>query len=89
MILTVNVTLSLICLCDKQVRHVPANVVLVTHSIAAENFLKSAFVLARYSTNRFNSTYTLAFTSALSQFCLLIMEIISGATLPSSFSLPT
>ncbi len=34
-------------------------------------------------------TYILPFTNARSQFCLLIIEIISGAALPSSFRRPT
>lgn len=35
------------------------------------------------------NTHILEFTNARSQFCLLIIEIISGAALPSSFNLPT
>ena len=34
-------------------------------------------------------TYIRAFVSALSVFCLLTMEIISGASFPESFSLAT
>ena len=88
--LTVNITLTLVCLRDEQIRHMAANVVLIADRVAAEDFLKSASSLV--STFPFASkisTYVLALISARSQFCLLIILIISGAALPSSFSLPT
>ena len=38
--LTVNVTLAFICLCDEQVGHVPSNVIFVTYGVAPENLLE-------------------------------------------------
>lgn len=87
--LTVNVALSFVRLRDEQIRHVPSNVVFVAHGVATKDLLQSAIRSASPSPSNRSRTYILAFTSARSQFCLLIMEIISGATLPSSFSLPT
>lgn len=37
-----NIALSLICLGDEQIGHMPSDVVLIAHSVASENFLKSA-----------------------------------------------
>jgi len=37
----VDVTLSLVCLCDKEIRHVSTNVILVTHGVTAEDFLQA------------------------------------------------
>lgn len=34
-----NITLTLICLCDEQIRHMPADVVFITSSISTEDFL--------------------------------------------------
>lgn len=85
-----NITLSLIGLSDKQVRHMSSDVVLITDGVASKDFLQPATGLATTPiVMRENITYTRAFTRALSQFCLLIIEIISGAALPSSFRRPT
>lgn len=82
------VTLAFVCLRDKQVRYVSANAVLVRDCVSTENLLKSVHRLADATKVMFR-TYVRALTRARSQFCLLIIEIISGAALPSSFSLPT
>jgi len=87
-VLTVDVTLAFICLRDKQVRHMPADAVFVRHCIATEDFLKP-FHRSVKASKLVCCTYVRALTKARSQFCLLIMEIISGAALPSSLSLPT
>ena len=42
--LTVNIALSLVCLRDKQIRHVPPDAVLITNGVAAEDLLQNAGV---------------------------------------------
>ena len=66
-----------------------ADVVLVADSIAAEYLLQSAVGQAMKYVSLVQMTYVLALISARSQFCLLIIEIISGAAFPSSFNRPT
>lgn len=39
-VLTVNIALALIRLCDKQVCHVPTNAVLIGHCVSAKDFLE-------------------------------------------------
>lgn len=65
------------------------------HTHRRRRFRQTLLVICRLSVHLTHSgsihstTYVRAFTNARSQFCLLIMEIISGAALPSSLSLPT
>lgn len=85
-----DVTLAFVGLRDKQVRHVPANAIFVRYCISTEHLLEPVLESVNAPLNKHNcSTYVRALIRARSQFCLLIMEIISGAALPSSFSRPT
>lgn len=87
-ILTVDVALALVGLSNKQVRHVPTNTILIRHSVSTKHFLEPIAKSIIASVNMVH-TYVRALIRARSQFCLLIMEIISGAALPSSFNRPT
>lgn len=90
-LLTVNITLSLICLGYEQIGDVSSNMVLVTCGVTAKDLLESRVTrqhLTKKPLDR-RDTYTRAFTSARSQFCRLTIEIISGTALPSSFSRAT
>ncbi len=40
------ITLPLICLCNKQIRHMSTNMVLIARSIATEDFLQSALMIS-------------------------------------------
>ena len=74
--LTMDVTLSFVGLGDEEIRHMSSNVVLITDSVSSKHLLKSAFLKSVDSLmTAVKSTYTRAFTNALSQFCLLIIEI--------------
>ena len=41
-----DITLSLVCLSDKQIRHMSSNVVFVTDSVSTKDFLQSVDELA-------------------------------------------
>lgn len=41
-----DITLSLVCLSDKQIRHVSSNVVFITDSVSTKDFLQSVNELA-------------------------------------------
>lgn len=41
-----DITLSFVCLSDKQIRHMSSNVVLITDSVSAKDFLQSVYELA-------------------------------------------
>ena len=73
----------------KEIRDMSTNVILVADSIASKYLLKPASQIYQYCTNRGTDAYVRAFAKARSQFCLLIMEIISGAAFPASLSFPT
>lgn len=84
--LTMDVTLTLVCLHHEQVGHMSPNVILVTGCIAAEYLLQA--VHGQYEKNRKTiqrSTYMRELAKARSQFWRLIIEIISGVALPASF----
>lgn len=89
--LTMNVTLAFVCLCHEEVGDVATDVVFVTDGVTTENLLQSTCSdqHGRARSLGVSRTYILALTRARSQFWRLIMEIISGAALPSSFNLPT
>jgi hypothetical protein len=84
----VNVALAFVGLSHKQIGNMPSNAILVRDSVSTKHFLEAMGKLAA-SYRSSQSTYVRALIRARSQFCLLIMDIISGAALPSSFSLPT
>jgi hypothetical protein len=84
----VDVALTLVRLGHEKVRHMPSNTVLVRDGVSAKHFLEPGASQQCLQSGHIN-TYVRALTRARSQFCLLIMEIISGAALPSSFNLPT
>ena len=66
----------------------PSDSVLIRYCISTKHFLQSAH--SQYNIMQaLGTTYVRALINALSQFCLLIIEIISGAALPSSFRRPT
>ena len=46
-VLTVDVALALIRLCDKQVRHVPTNAILIGHCVSAKDFLEPVLRVSR------------------------------------------
>lgn len=84
-ILTVDVTLALVGLSDKEICNMPANMIFVAHGITSK-YLLQAGTVSQLSFNVANAggvvAYVLALTNARSQFCLLIMEIISEAAWP-------
>ena len=85
-----NIALPFVRLRDEEIRHMPSNLILITNGVATKHLLETATLVSHLSQIQPSiNTYVLAFTSARSQFCLLIIEIISGAALPSSFNLPT
>lgn len=87
--LTMNVALALVRLRDEQICHVAADAVLVADGISTKYFLQAVSSQRARRLQVIRRAHILALTNARSQFCLLIMEIISGAALPSSLSLPT
>lgn len=88
-LLTVDVALALVCLCNEQIRHMPANAILIRDRVSTKHLLKPKSGVRLWFGGIEGKTYVRELISARSQFCLLIMEIISGAALPSSLSLPT
>lgn len=75
------ITLALISLSDKQICDMPSNMILIAYSITSEYLLQArAWSTKGWVRNQGSQApYVLALTRALSQFCLLIIEIISGA----------
>ena len=76
-----------ISLCHKEIGNVSSYGILVANCIAAKDFLEP---VARSGSVKWTGrqTYVLALIKARSQFCLLIIETISGANLPPSFKRP-
>lgn len=88
--LTMNVALAFVCLRHKQIRYMSPDTVLIRDCVPSKHFLESNSPLAHATqTHDATLTYVRELTRARSQFCLLIMDIISGAAFPSSLSLPT
>lgn len=83
-----DITLPFIGLRDEQVGNVSANTILIADSISSKDLLKTIKVSSAHR-KLLQDTHFLALIKARSQFCLLIIEIISGAALPSSFNRPT
>ena len=54
-----NITLAFIRLGDKQIRYMPANMILVADSIASEDFLQSVIISFLLSASREGRTHTL------------------------------
>ena len=78
-----NIALALICLRNEEVGYVTANMVFIAGSIATEDLLQTEKGQLKYVKSGW-ATYVRALANARSQFCLLIIEIISGVDLPSS-----
>lgn len=78
-----NIALALICLRNEEVGYVTTDMVFITSSIATEDFLETKKGQLEY-VRKGRATYVRALANARSQFCLLIIEIISGVDLPAS-----
>lgn len=86
------VALTFVGLSHKQVCDMSSNRVLITDSVTSKYFLQAEIrsVMAEERERDVGLyAYVRALIKALSQFCRLIMDIISGAAFPSSFKRPT
>ena len=72
----------LVSLCHKEIRNMSPNPIFVANSIASKHFLKPIENQIELQKPQRPDTYVLELMSARSQFCLLIIEIISGAAFP-------
>jgi hypothetical protein len=82
-----NVALTLVGLRDEKIGDVSTDTILVTNSIASKDLLEPDLVVSENIQGK--RAHLRALISARSQFCRLIIEIISGAALPWSNSRPT
>ena len=78
--LTMYITLPFIRLGHEKIGYMPSYVVLIANSISAEDLLQTRDCQINFEVQ--DCTHARAFTKALSQFCLFIIDIISAAALP-------
>lgn len=83
-----DVALALIRLRHKQICNMSANGILIAHSVPTKDLLQAIRSQLGPLLDEV-TTHIREFSKARSQLCLFIMEIISGAALPSSLRRPT